>query len=258
MWLLLCLVLPLVVQSAPVSEIALPLDCNDIFNAFSCSNKGNCTISSGMYTIYPAGLDNPMQVYCDMSCRGVDSSNTKWTVIQQRFDGSVNFYRPWAEYQKGFGNASGEFWLGLDNIYLITNLERYELRVDMMDFEGGHSYAQYSAFFIDSEVNSYQLHVSGYIDGGAGDSLSYLMGKPFATYDQNPYGSCADQMFGGFWYYCWWYEGISNPNGLYYWNKMPGSNTYNGIMWSSWKGFYYSLKSIQMKIRRVSLADITV
>lgn len=33
-------------------------------------------------------------------------------VIQKRFDGSTNFYRPWIEYKMGFGSPAGEYWLG--------------------------------------------------------------------------------------------------------------------------------------------------
>ncbi|XP_053333037.1 microfibril-associated glycoprotein 4-like [Clarias gariepinus] len=254
MLLFLVLALSSLVHSAPVVTSSLPLDCDNIYN-LKISSKKNVSVPSGVYTIYPAGPHKPVKVYCDMGCEESDGhDNGRWTVIQRRIDGSVNFYRTWETYKNGFGNISGEYWLGLENIFMLTNSEKYLLRVDMEDFEKGSAYAQYTLFYINPESDNYKLNVGGYIDGGAGDALAYVNGMAFSTFDKDVAGSCAETNLGGFWFYRYWSCGLGLPNGLYRYGTV--NTAYAGIMWQPWKGYYYSLKTITMKIRRMTLQDL--
>ncbi|KAM6897121.1 microfibril-associated glycoprotein 4-like [Xenentodon cancila] len=220
------------------SDLVLPLDCRDVY-------VGDNSLPSGVYTIYPIGATSAVQVYCDM-----ESLGGQWTVFQRRMDGSVNFYRPWDQYKIGFGNAAGEYWLGLENLFHLTQRKKYELLVDMADFEGNKSYAFYTSFSIGPESNGYMLHLSGYTSGSAGDSVSHVSGQMFSTFDKDQdtwEKNCARSFIGAFWYSnCH----SANPNGVYRWGA-DGSLYAVGVEWSSWKGRDYSLKSISMKIRPV-------
>ena len=166
-----------------------------------------------------------------------------WTVFQRRMDGSVDFYLNWVDYVEGFGNTSGEYWLGLDNINRLANGSvSTKLRVDMIDKNGNSRYASYSTFYIGSSTTNYRLHVSGY-SGTAGDSLAYHNLMEFSTKDNDndqwSDGSCAIS------FAAWWYNSchISNLNGLY------GVYGTRGIHWGSWQG--YSLPFAEMKLRRI-------
>ena len=108
-----------------------------------------------------------MQVLCDMTTDGGG-----WTVFQRRLDGSVDFYVDWAAYKKGFGNLNGEFWLGNDNLHRLTATTDVMLRVDLEDFDGNVTYAEYKAFNVADEGDEYRLLIGGY-NGTAGDSMAY-------------------------------------------------------------------------------------
>lgn len=111
-----------------------------------------------------------MQVFCDMT---TDSGG--WTVFQRRVDGSVDFYRDWNSYKNGFGDLNGEFWLGNDNLHRLTAAKKAILRVDLEDFEGNTTYAEYRTFKVGNEGNRYQLSIKEY-SGTAGDSMVYISG----------------------------------------------------------------------------------
>ena len=111
---------------------------------------------NGVYKINPDGLGE-FEVYCDQKTAGGG-----WTVFQKRQDGSVDFYRPWNDYKRGFGNLNGEFWLGLDKINRLTVSGSYKLRVDLEDVPGKTAFAEYSSFAVTSERTKYQLSLGSY------------------------------------------------------------------------------------------------
>lgn len=65
------------------------------------------------------------------------------------------------------------FWLfiGLESLFHLTLRKRYELLVDMEDFSRNVAFARYSSFSINPESDGYRLHVSGFINGGAGGEV---------------------------------------------------------------------------------------
>ncbi len=198
---------------------------------------------SDVYTIKP---DNnlPFQVYCDM-----DTDGGGWTVFQRRKDGSVDFYRGWLDYTRGFGSLNGEFWLGLRKLHRITALSSSaagnELRIDMDDFERNSAFASYDSFGIGDWTDKYRLSVSGF-NGTGGDSLAYHNGRPFSTKDHGSGLNCARDREGAWWYHgCAW----SNLNGEYL-RGHHSSGSLDGVQWYHWKGSYYSLKFVEMKVRR--------
>ena len=83
-------------------------------------------------------------------------------MFQKRRDGSVDFFRAWDDYKRGFGDLNGEFWLGLDKIHRLSVSGSSKLRVDLEDFDGNTAFAEYSSFAVASERAKYQLSLGSY------------------------------------------------------------------------------------------------
>ena len=82
----------------------------------------------------------------------------------------------------------------------------------------------------------------------AGDSMSYSNGQSFSTTDQDNdsygSGSCSVDYNGA-----WWYNACheANLNGLYL-NGEHASYA-DGINWKTWKGYNYSIRFTEIKMR---------
>ncbi|XP_056007182.1 angiopoietin-1-like [Ostrea edulis] len=160
---------------------------------------------SGIYTIYPGGV--PSNVICNMEISGGG-----WTVVQNRFDGSLDFNRNWLDYKTGFGSPNGEYWIGNEVIYELTKDLTSSLYVTIMLTNGTSLFQQYETFSIANELDNYRLYLAGKSSGTLGDRMTKttssdaINGMMFSTKDRDNgrnYMDCAGEHFGGWWYnYC--------------------------------------------------------
>ena len=209
---------------------------------------------TGLYTIQPTPNSFPFTVFCDMDLR-----DGGWTVILRRVDDTVDFNKTWDYYTSGFGNLGGNFFLGLEKIWLLTQAGNMELHVGLRhpnkNFfppQNAYKYSPYSHFEVGSSSTNYKLTVSGYESNTetAGDSLQDHSGKPFSTYDvdndDHTTASCAQLFSGG-----WWFHNCfeSNLNGKYYLTGFLEVEERDGIVWKSWTGEKASLSAAVMAIR---------
>ncbi|KAL4608599.1 fibrinogen-like protein 1 [Arapaima gigas] len=225
---------------------------------------------SGFYRIKPTPGLEPFLVYCDMSDGG------GWTVLQQRRNGKVDFNRNWNEYKEGFGNfkvKNDEFWLG--NEYMRALLKGGEnlMKIDLTDWSRKKTHALYENFRIADEKASFRTSPDKYrlqfgmYSGRAGDALSggsrmedqwsvSHNSMQFSTKDQDNdrymKGSCAKENKGG-----WWFNRChaANLNGKYYRRGEYRGKHDNGVVWSTWRGLWYSLHHTTMKVRPLRFMD---
>ena len=198
--------------------------------------------TSGVYSIIVTGQPRKL-VWCDM-----DTDGGGWTVFLKRQDGSVEFQQDRATYKEGFGDVTGEYWLGLDTLHAITAAKVYEIRADVTDWENDAAYSLHSSFLVDDDSEEYKVHIGSFLEGNGGNALNNNNNKRFSTYDRDLDSSssnCAETKGGGFWYnscsYCY-------PTSKYY---VGGTSSADGLRWHTWSKHSntYSMKTVDLKLR---------
>ncbi|XP_037051525.1 microfibril-associated glycoprotein 4-like [Bradysia coprophila] len=211
---------------------------------------------SGVYRIKPEASFRPFQVWCDMETEGGGR-----TLIQVRYDGLTDFFRNWVEYRNGFGSVDSDHWLGNNFIHQLTENNDYQLKIEVTGFqENEFAFAKYSPFRIGTEDENYKLSVGNFTsEGPISDSLTYHNGAMFTTKDKqndSHTSNCAERYKGA-----WWYRQCyqSNLNGI--WMSKARSLATSGsesnenaigiIFMRTFGVVMYSLKSVEMKVRRM-------
>ncbi|XP_044882688.1 angiopoietin-related protein 3 isoform X2 [Mauremys mutica] len=202
--------------------------------------------TSGIYSIKPNGSE-AFNVYCEMK------SDSSWTVIQNRVDGSLDFNQTWESYANGFGDLKGEFWLGLAKLYSIANQADYILRIELKDWKDNKRCIEYT-FTLGSPETDYTLHLSE-ISGNIPNALPEQTELRFSMMDHDNATkrdfNCPERYSGG-----WWHRtcGETNLNGKYIKPRSEGKlERRRGIYWKPQKGRFYLIKSTKLMIHPTDL-----
>ena len=240
-------------RSSPGCDISVPHVARDCMELRGLGFK-----TDGVYFIRQSG-SFVRNVYCDMTTDGGG-----WIVVQNRFDGSVDFNRDWNDYKNGFGDVIGEHWVGNDFLHHYTTKDGLDTAVQMIAegtaFDGVRIAIKTQQLRIADEVSNYALTYKDCESLTIGDSRvengcqdwAYSNNTQFTTTDrdndEDVKNNCAMLSTGG-----WWYSSLCfvvTPNSKY--SDGPEAKL-NGIYWKSFRGIYESLKAFKIILRRAKM-----
>ncbi|XP_069138843.1 ficolin-3-like [Argopecten irradians] len=215
--------------------ILRPIDCSDV--------NPQCSTIIHKITTKTGRCFN---ILCDM-----DAEQGHWNVLHTRRNSSVDFFRNWSEYKTGFGDLTGNFWLGNENIHSMMVFSSYKLRIELEAWDGTVGIAEYSLFQISSESDNYRLTIGGF-SGNTSDGMDYVNGHVFTTKDRDNDkkldGNCAIYRLGA-----WWYNACShvNLNGRY---KTDSGDDQASMCW---KFFFANREHVPMRQARMLMKRYT-
>jgi len=131
----------------------------------------------------------------------------------------------------GFGDPSGNYWLGNDLLSQLTANFRYKLRFDLQqNGTGNWYYAEYSWFRVLSEADDYTLIVDGFSGNASYDAFDYHNAEKFSTIERDndqdrSSRNCAALIGAGFWWRsCGWCGVNAARTGYFSWSSLSGGD----------------------------------
>ncbi|XP_035668987.1 fibrinogen-like protein 1 [Branchiostoma floridae] len=254
-----------------------PADPGDDKDCAGLKLKDNSK-KTGLASIKPPGQSAAMQVWCNMD---IGQEPRGWVVILRRENGSLDFNKKFADYEKGFGTPSSpnDYWIGLQNLQKITAQDEWQLYVSLTDHDNKEAFAKYKKFKVSGA--DYKLTIEGFdILSTAGDGLtdfnfnslpctnhnyisytSLTIVFPLLTQDSNGVGfsandkdndgsktsECGKQYQSGWWFnqFC---PNPANLNGKYHKKGDPFDS--RGIFWREWRQNKNLKKAVMMLQRK--------
>lgn len=140
---------------------------------------------TGVAWIKPAGFDVAKQVWCNFDS-GV-------TYIQIRKYGTVSFNRSYVEYENGFGDANGDYWLGNKYANILSRTRTFTSGFTLMKSSGSVMVFYYDFVVLDLSSN-FALQYSS----SSSSQYPLAKGQPFQAYDTG--SACAITLGSGWWF----------------------------------------------------------
>ena len=226
------------------------------------TQKSLPTILENQCLLDPGGYCSQSDDWCVNGSLLCKPEPDGWLVWLRRVDGSVLFNRTLDEYVTGFGDPGGNYWLGLENLHLITGTGmKYKLKIKMKS--NNHSYTEiteYRFFSVGDNISQYRMHVEGYRLRTRFNAFKDHNGCQFSTVDRDNderSSNCVSDRGGGGWWYSncvsdgggggWWYSncGLTYPTAEYV--VYAGMKYPHYISW--YKAFGKSVKYIELDMR---------
>ncbi|KAK7075194.1 Microfibrillar-associated protein 4, partial [Halocaridina rubra] len=148
----------------------LPRNCYDLLKTGF--------VESGVYIIYPSGKGPGIEVRCEQTLDGGG-----WTIVLRRNmqNPFLNFTRIPIQYVHGFGKASENYFMGLEEMHVLTQGISNSLRVHLNGNNDTNIFALYKHFSIGGAKDDYPLNVGDYdISSSAPDALTIHSGRRFS------------------------------------------------------------------------------
>ena len=128
-----------------------------------------------------------------------------WTTIMNKVSKSAVFNEPMKTYINGFGNVSvnTNYWLGLANMFDLTNREQMSVRIELANSEFDRYFIEYDLFLLGPQIEKFKLTLGNKVFGTIRESFSNQNNFKFSTYDEDndiDGRNCAKEHFGGWWF----------------------------------------------------------